>query len=426
MASDDPSGDTRPTAPQPASQGAGSDMGGARASAALPAGTTPMMAQYLEIKDGHSDALLFYRMGDFYEMFFDDAVQAAAALDIALTKRGKHAGKDIPMCGVPVHAAESYLQQLIRKGFRVAVAEQMEDPAEAKKRGYKAVVKRDVIRLVTPGTLTEDALLDARSHNHLAAWAEIRGEGGLAWMDVSTGDVAAAPLPRVGLGPALARISPREVLASEGVDEDPALIQLLEEGGATLTVLGRASFHSQSAEDRLGKLFGVGTLDGFGAFSRPELAALGALADYVELTQRGAKPLIKPPVRETPGGIMRIDGATRRNLELTRTLSGERSGSLLAAIDRTVTAAGARLLELRLASPLTDPGAIAERLDAVTFFAEDQSLAEQVRQGLRRAPEMERALNRLALDRGGPADLGALRTGLAQAGALAAQLGATP
>ena len=176
------------------------------------AGATPMMAQYLEIKSRAEDALLFYRMGDFYELFFDDAVHAAAALDIALTKRGKHLGEDIPMCGVPVHAAESYLQQLIRAGFRVAVCEQMEDPAEAKKRGYKAVVRRDIVRLVTPGTLTEDSLLDARSANHLAAWAEIRGAGALAWIDMSTGDLTVTETARAALGPSLARIAPKEVL----------------------------------------------------------------------------------------------------------------------------------------------------------------------------------------------------------------------
>ena len=148
---------------------------------------TPMMAQYLEIKAAHPDAMLFYRMGDFYEMFFDDAVGAAEALDIALTKRGKHDGADIPMCGVPVHAAEGYLLTLIRKGFRVAVCEQLESPAEAKKRGSKSVVKRDVVRLVTPGTLTEDSLLEARRHNFLVAFAQVRDDCALAWVDISTG-----------------------------------------------------------------------------------------------------------------------------------------------------------------------------------------------------------------------------------------------
>ena len=384
---------------------------------------TPMMAQYLKIKAAHADALLFYRMGDFYELFFDDAVQAAAALDIALTKRGKHLGEDIQMCGVPVHAAESYLLTLIRKGFWVAVCEQMEDPAEAKKRGYKAVVKREVVRLVTPGTLTEDTLLDARRHNFLAAWAEIRGEGALAWADVSTGDLSVAMTDRAALGPGLARIAPREVLVLEGGFENPVLRTQIEEAGAVATPLGAASFDSAAAEVRLRALFGVAAFDSFGAFERPELAALGALADYIELTQKGRLPMLRPPRREMPGGVMRIDAATRRNLELTRSLSGGREGALLNTIDRTLTGAGARLLESRIAAPLTSVAEIAARLASVERMVEDRPLREAARERLRQVPEIERALSRLALDRAGPRDLGAIRAGLAEAGDLAAVLG---
>ncbi|MEM7268068.1 MAG: DNA mismatch repair protein MutS [Pseudomonadota bacterium] len=377
-----------------------------------------MMAQYLEIKGRYPDALLFYRMGDFYELFFDDAVAAAAALDIALTKRGKHAGEDIPMCGVPVHAAENYLLTLIRKGFRVAVCEQLEDPAEAKKRGYKAVVKRDVVRLVTPGTLTEDALLDARSANYLAAWSEIRGEGALAWCDLSTGEMRVAPAARVALGPLLARLSAREVLVGPSI-EGTEVLSVIGDVGATPTALSASSFDSASAETRLKSLYRVGSLEGFGSFERPEVSALGAIADYIEITQKGALPLLRPPVRESLTGRMRIDAATRRNLELTQALSGGREGSLLAAIDRTVTGAGARLLSARLSAPSTDVGEIAHRLDGVTAFAEGAALRDDVRSALASVPDMERALNRLALDRGGPRDLTALRAGLTQASALA-------
>ena len=322
-----------------------------------------MMAQYLEIKGQHRDALLFYRMGDFYELFFDDAVAAAGALDIALTKRGKHLGEDIPMCGVPVHSAESYLLSLIRKGFRVAVCEQTEDPAEAKKRGSKAVVRREVVRLVTPGTLTEDSLLDARRHNYLAAFAEVRGEGALAWADISTGEFRVTPCPPVRLSPELARLAPREVLVSEVKETD--LGETVTDIGAALTPLSRASFDSTSAERRLTGLYGVGTLDAFGRFGRAEIAAMGALVDYLELTQKGKLPLLRPPVREAVSRVMQIDAATRRNLELTSALSGGREGSLIAAIDRTVTAPGARLLERRLASPSMDLSVIHARHDAV-------------------------------------------------------------
>jgi DNA mismatch repair protein MutS len=383
---------------------------------------TPMMAQYLEIKAGHPDALLFYRMGDFYELFFDDAEAASAALDIALTKRGKHLGQDIPMCGVPIHAAEGYLLTLIRKGFRVAVCEQTEDPAEARKRGAKSVVRREVVRLVTPGTLTEDSLLESRRHNYLAAFTEIRGEGALAWADMSTGDLTAALCPRLQLGPMLARLAPREILLPDALELE--LRALVAEHGAVATPLARASFDSTQGEARLADTFRVGTLDGFAPFARPEIGALGAIIDYLDLTQRGRMPRLSRPVREAPGGLMKIDAATRRNLELTRALSGGREGSLLAAIDRTLTGAGARLLETRINAPSTDVAAIRARQDAVRLFAKDPGRGREVREVLRKVPDLERALSRLALDRGGPRDLAAIRDGLAQAGRAADALGA--
>jgi DNA mismatch repair protein MutS len=381
---------------------------------------TPMMAQYLAIKADHADALLFYRMGDFYEMFFDDAVAASAALDIALTKRGKHDGDDIPMCGVPVHAAEGYLQNLTRKGFRVAICEQLEDPAEAKKRGAKSVVQRGVVRLVTPGTLTEDGLLEARRHNYLAAWTELRGEGALAWVDISTGELRVMPCLRVMLGPQLARLAPRELLCTEATET--ILAPLAAECGAALAPLGAASFDSTSGERRLCGQYGVGTLDAFGTFSRPELSALGAIVDYLEITQKGKLPLLRPPLREDPGGSMQIDAATRRNLELTRSLSGGRDGSLLAVIDRTLTAPGARLLERRLSAPSCELSEIQGSHDAVAFLVEHGELRERLRRGLRQVPDIDRALARLALDRGGPRDLASLRDGLGQAGEIARAL----
>ncbi|HUF57049.1 MAG TPA: DNA mismatch repair protein MutS, partial [Thermohalobaculum sp.] len=383
---------------------------------------TPMMAQYLEIKAAHADALLFYRMGDFYELFFDDAAAAAAALDIALTRRGKHLGQDIQMCGVPVHAAESYLSSLIRKGFRVAVCEQTEDPAEARRRGAKAVVRREVVRLVTPGTLTEDALLEARRHNYLAAFAEVRGDAALAWADVSTGDLHVAQIARAALGPELARLRPSEVLVAERGEDGLGLMAAIEETGAVTTALGPASFDSTAAEGRLKSLYRVAALDAFGAFGRAELAALGALADYLELTQKGRLPMLKPPQRERAGGSMRIDAATRRNLEIAHALAGGRAGSLAAAVDRTVTAAGARLMETRLSAPLTDPARIAARLDAVESLVGDPGLRDGLRAALARVPEIERALQRLALDRGGPRDLGAIRAGLRGAAGIARTL----
>ena len=392
----------------------------------LPADATPMMRQYLAIKAVHPDHLLFYRMGDFYELFFDDAVRASAALDIALTKRGQHLGEDIKMCGVPVHSHEAYLSRLIRQGFKVAVCEQIEDPAEAKKRGAKSVVERAVVRVITPGTLTEDSLLDARSHNYLAAIAEAQGELALAWLDLSTADFATQPLLAGQLAAALARLAPGEVLVPDRLLAREPLKTVLEEWNAVLTPLPSARFDSDNARKRLQAAFNVAALDSFGAFSRAETAACGALLDYVELTQAGKRPALAPPRRERADGTMEIDPATRRNLELVRGLDGRRDGSLLATIDRTLTGPGARLLAERIAAPLTERAEIERRLDLVQLFVERPAVRERVREALRRTPDIERALQRLSVGRGGPRDLLALKDGLDSGEALAATLRAEP
>ncbi len=393
--------------------------------APVPASTdaTPLMAQYLEIKRAHPDCLLFYRMGDFYELFFADAARAAAALDITLTKRGKHEGEDIAMCGVPVHAADAYLSRLIRQGFRVAVCEQTEDPAEARKRGGKSPVRRAVVRIITPGTLTEDTLLDARRHNYLAALAEAGGMLGLAWLDLSTGDVEMQELATAALASALARLAPGEILLPERLAGRPELFELWGEWKSALSPQPNLRFDSEGGRKRLEALYGVRTLDGFGAFGRAELAAAGALVDYVALTQQGKVPPLLPPRRLAAGAFMEIDAATRRNLELAAALTGERGGSLLACIDRTVTGTGARLLAAQLAAPLTDPAAINARLDAVELLAGDERLRAALRQALRRTADMARAMARLGLGRGGPRDLASLRDTLAETANLRALMG---
>ncbi|UWR66493.1 DNA mismatch repair protein MutS [Phaeobacter inhibens] len=376
-----------------------------------------MMAQYLDIKAQYPDALLFYRMGDFYEMFFDDAVNAAEALDIALTKRGKHDGNDIPMCGVPVHAAEGYLLTLIRKGFRVAVGEQLESPAEAKKRGSKSVVKRDVVRLVTPGTITEDSLLEARRHNFLTAYCELRDQAALAWADISTGAFHVMPVASVRVSPELARLAPSELIVPDG----PALDQLrtiAEDHQIPVTPLAKSSFDSTAAEKRICDLFKVSTLESYGSFSRAEISAMGAVIDYLDITQKGKLPLLQPPQQEAEDRVVQIDAATRRSLELTRALTGGRGGSLLAVVDRTVTPAGGRLLEQRLSSPSRNLDVIRARLTALDFVVGQTQLAQSLRTALRKTPDLDRALSRLALDRGGPRDLAAVRNTLIQAEAI--------
>ena len=393
----------------------------ASATASTASKVTPMMAQFLDIREktrtDHPGVILFYRMGDFYELFFDDAVKAAEALDITLTKRGKHEGEDIPMCGVPVHSSETYLERLIRKGFKVAVCEQTENPAEAKKRGSKAVVSRDVVRVVTPGTLTEDTLLDARENNYLVALSILRGAGqmALSWTDLSTGEFYCASTSEDALAADLARLDPGELLVPERAFDDPSLFELFNEMRGALTPLNTVDFDSQAGERRLKELFGVASLDAFGSFSRSELSALGALLCYAELTQKGKLPRLRPPVQQSTGGVMIIDAATRRNLELSRTLAGDRSGSLLATIDRTVSGAGARSLAMRLASPLTNVKEIDARHDVVQYFSEHDELREVVRKLLRQTPDLERSLSRLTVGRGGPRDLAAIRDGLKQA-----------
>jgi DNA mismatch repair protein MutS len=374
---------------------------------------SPVMVQYHEIKRANPGCLLFFRMGDFYELFFEDAVAAAQALDIALTKRGRHEGADIPMCGVPVHTAEAYLARLIRAGFKVAMCDQIEDPAEAKRRGAK-MLRRAVVRVVTAGTLTEEGLLDARRHNYLAGLAEAGGEMGLGWLDLSTGAFALAPISESALPGELARLAPGEILLPERLLARPALLELLTEWKQALTPLPNPRFESEVGRRRLQEFYGVEALDGFGNFGRAELAAAGALVDYVGLTQQGRAPHLDPPQRVVPGSVMQIDAATRRNLELVTTLAGERRGSLLATIDRTVTAAGARLLAEHLAAPLTEPAAIVARVDAVEFFVDRLELRGALRERLRHCPDIERALTRLSLGRGGPRDLAALRQSLGE------------
>ncbi len=385
---------------------------------------TPMMRQYRTAKDANPGCLLFFRMGDFYELFFDDAVAAAAALDIALTRRGRHQGEDIPMCGVPVHAAESYLQRLIRKGFRVAVCEQIEEPVASRKRAGKTPVAREVVRVLTPGTLTEEALLDARHHNYLAALAEAGGAFGLAWLDMSTGEFHTQPVAAEALAAALARIDPGELLVADRLLARADLASVFEERAPT--ALPDARFDSVSARRRLCAQFAVAALDAFGGFDHAEIAAAGAALDYVALTQRGQMPRLAPPARLAAGAVMEIDAQTRRNLEIVEAISGGREGSLLGAIDMTLTGAGAREIAARLAAPLTAPAAIRARQDALAAFHDDADLREAVRAALRRCPDLARAVSRLTVGRGGPRDLAAVRDAIGCAGRLAPLLAADP
>ncbi len=388
---------------------------------------TPSMAQYLEIKAVNPDSQLFHLMGDFYELFFGDAEIASRALGIVLTRRGKHGGEDIPMCGVPVVRADDYLQRLIGLGHRVAVCEQLEDPAEARKRGSKSVVRRDVVRLVTPGTVTEENLLDPSRASLLLAIARRRLPDeswlyGLAAVDISTGRFTVTEVAQGGLPVEIARLEPREIVLADVLHDDAELKAIWRDSRASMTPLARDGLDPASAERRLKEYFGVATLDAFGAFSRCEIAAAATALAYVERTQLGARAPLSPPRREAAERVMRIDAATRANLELTRTLSGERHGSLIACIDRTLTPGGARLLTERLSAPLTEVAAISARHDSIALFMGEALLRERLREMLRTVPDIERAYGRLSLDRGGPRDLYALAQGLVAAAGIARQL----
>ena len=389
---------------------------------------TPMMAQFFEIKANHPGYLLFYRMGDFYELFFEDAEIASAALGIVLTKRGKHLGQDIGMCGVPIHAANDYLNKLIKLGHRVAICEQVEDPAEAKKRGAKSVVRREVVRLITAGTLTEDDHLDARRSNFLAALAAVRHgqtDFALAWADISTGETFTLELAATELADELARIDPAELLVSaptrlllrEQHLWAPAWDKLTHEADP-------AVFDSEAGTARIRSALGGEGFDPT-ALSRPARAALGALLAYAEDSQKGAAVPLRAPASEAPGKFMAIDSATRASLELHQTQRGEARDSLRHAIDLTVTAPGSRLLAARLAAPLNDARAINERLDAVAALAQDPTLTGRLRTELKSVPDLARALTRLALERGGPRDLAAIGRAIAAAAALGHQLAGT-
>jgi DNA mismatch repair protein MutS len=414
--------DTRSPAPDDQASYA-ADMG-------APEKLTPMMAQFMEIKAANPDSLLFYRMGDFYELFFDDAEIASRTLGIVLTKRGKHLGEDIPMCGVPVVRADDYLQKLIGAGHRVAVCEQMEDPAEAKKRGAKSVVRRDVVRLVTPGTITEEMLLEPGRANRFLAIARRRSGDhdavyGWAAIDISTGSVVTGEADRLTLAIELARLDPSEIILPDAVRDDPALAGLWDGLATPLTVMANEGLDQNSATRRVQDAYGVATLDAFGAFTPAEIAAAGMALAYVERTQISQRPSLTPPRRETSSGTMRIDAATRANLEITRTLAGTRAGSLLDTVDRTLTPAGGRLICEWLTGPLATIEPILKRQAGIAFLVQAGPLRDELRSLLKAVPDVARALSRLALDRGGPRDLAAMAQGVMLASEAAAALSAS-
>lgn len=387
-------------------------------------GHTPMMAQYHMIKEEHPDCLLFYRMGDFYELFYDDAVVAAKTLDITLTKRGKSNGDDIAMCGVPFHSYEPYLAKLIRNGFKVAICEQTETPDQAKERtkkegkaASKALVNRQVVRIVTQGTLTEDELLEAKSNNYLACLSRISGSIALAWVELSTGSFQVQSITEKGLYSFISAVNPKELLIQEGKSFEPD-----DAFQMALTKLPDTIFDSGNAASHLMRIYDLKSLDSYGDFSRAEISACGTLLDYIDRTQKGKIPYLSKPQRITDQSIMHIDAATRRSLEITSTMSGEKKGSLLDAIDHTLTSSGGRLLQAHLSSPLTNLATIQNRLNLIECLSGAPDLHQHLQEFLKSTPDIERAMGRLTAGRGGPRDMAMIRDGLMQAEIIRAQL----
>jgi DNA mismatch repair protein MutS len=375
---------------------------------------TPMMAQYFSIKKNHPDALLFYRMGDFYELFFDDAKLASAALNIVLTKRGNHNGKAIPMCGVPFHSHESYLERLIIQGFKVAVCEQLEDPSEAKKRGAKSVVKRDVVRIITAGTITEDSLLDSKSFNSLLAIMTFNKKIGLAWADVSTGDIELETIKEESLRDSISRIRPKEILIYESIKRKEIIENNIGEWSKKITYLPGIVPNSSNLLTKLCEAYSVKTMDSYGDFSEEEVFSLGILVNYIYLTQKGQCPKLKVPRKFSNSSVMQIDYSTRSNLELVQTLEGKREGSVISIVDKTITNTGARLIASRISAPLIDVDKIRDRLNQVESFFLEPAILNDIRVLLKPFLDIERSINRINLGRGSPRDLLAIASSLKQ------------
>ena len=370
---------------------------------------TPLMAQYLEIKEKHPAALLFFRMGDFYELFFDDAYVASDLLNITLTKRGKLSGEDIPMCGVPHHAADRYIEALIKKGLNVAICEQTETPFEAKKRGYKAIVKRDVIRIITPGTLVEDNLLKKNANNFLLSINEVRGDLSIAWTDISTGNLLVKAISSDQLDSFMERIRPSEILISENYAQEN-LAKLKEK--YKVSILSSSSFNTNNSQEKLMNHYGVKSISSFGSFSYSMIGALGSILDYLLLTQNGDNIQLLRPCLESNRSILEIDQHTRKNLEINRSLSGEKEGSLVSILDKTMTSFGSRLLEQRVNAPLTEIKLIQENLSLTEFFFENSSISNSLRKELSNCPDFERALSRVSFYRNIHQELIILKKGI--------------
>ena len=366
---------------------------------------TPMMRQYWSIKSQYDGCLLFYRMGDFYELFFEDAIIASQILGIALTKRGQHLSEDIPMCGVPFHAAQNYLHKLLRSNHKVAICEQMENPKEAKKRGAKSVVKREVVRIITPGTLLEETILDSSSYNYLCAIFKKKNMVSVAYADISTGDIFFTTIHPKQLQSLITRIDPKEILIPRILSQDEHISLALKDHQFSMEELPMAQFHHQNCLEALLKLYHTQTLEGFGSFLESEIIALGRLVDYIYLTQKDHIPRMRFPKKEEISTNMEIDSASRKSLEIDKALHENAKHHLLKVMDKCLTSMGKRLLHQRLSSPLIDIILLEKRYNEIEFFLQEEEFSESLKNILKNVPDLARAIGRLSCGHGGPRDI---------------------
>ncbi|MBQ4874751.1 MAG: DNA mismatch repair protein MutS [Rickettsiaceae bacterium H1] len=369
------------------------------------------MEQYLNIKEEYEDCLLFYRMGDFYELFFEDAVKASQVLNIVLTQRGKYENKSIPMCGVPAHSHAAYLHKLIENGFKVAICEQLETPAQAKKRGYKSVINREVVRIITPGTIVEDELLENNSANYILAIVSVKKTVGLSWLDLSTGNFFYCS--SYNLNSDIARIEPKEILVAESFfDQHKELPKLVNEYKIFVTKYVDSFFDYKKAEKKLCDFYKISFMSNMGELSQAELSACGAVLEYIGQTQKESLLKLGYPKLYDHGHFLYIDAATRKSLEITSTQKGDVSGSLISAIDYTVTGSGGRMLKNYLSAPITDVNLINKRLDLVELYLTEVDLRQEIRNILKKYPDVERSLSRISTGKATPKDLYGIKYGL--------------
>lgn len=375
-------------------------------------GMTPMMQQYLTIKHSYHEHLLLYRLGDFYELFFDDAITTARELNIVLTKRGKNNGEDIPMCGIPYHAADIYMQRLLNSGYSIAVCEQMESPAEAKKRGSKSVVRREVTRIITPGTIIDDAFLRDEGNVYLASVFHSAGVCAIAWADISTGEFAVTRVDLVSLWSEMTRIAPRELIVSDDFLQISECASKLAEMDVVVTRRPNAIFNAFRAHSNLLKYYDIQSLAGMSNFAKDEVIAAGTLLEYIEHTQKSNPPKISHLKKVEAADFMLIDNATRNNLEIMKSSVGSRAHSLYSVLNLTKTPLGARLLSKHLSSPLVNAYAISSRLDNVEFMFNNCDLRKVLSKHLSNVGDIERSMGRISARRGAYKDLNMIKTGI--------------